>query len=321
MIDPLLLDSATAWLLANFLEIVGFLGAVTLALGIASWVERGSSTKSKAAAARREQSRREREREAADRREALSRRIAEDEFREAVGVGRDLYRRTTVAAALGAGVVVTALTGGSWAMAIATAVTIPILRSNRSTSAIEKSRSRAASEDLVPAARAISGMVVDGMSMAEAIGEYARGSEAASIQTALRNALNSPDSLEQGIRVEVDKARFRIVRDFLEILAEGSDPAQSAKVTSASLERFAEVSARRQAALRTTLNKTSQARLNRRLILVMIPGSLLITAFQVGIGTFFGTLGGNVLIIVVTGMLGAAVVVSERLIAAATAKF
>ncbi len=53
----------------------------------------------------------------------------------------------------------------------------------------------------------------------------------------------------------------------------------------------------------------------------MIPLSLIITSFQVGLPTFFGTFGGNLLIFIVSTMLGLAIVVSDRLIARATAQF
>lgn len=250
----------------------------------------------------------------------IERRLAEEEFLAAVGVHPKEYRRQTTFAAFVAGAV-TFIATGSWAMLIAVLIAIPSYRSGRTVALIEKARSRAASEDLVPAARSISALIGDGMSLAEAIGEYTRTTEGTTLQASLRAAVSSPDSLEIGLRAEAVKARFRIVRDFLEIIAEGASASTRGVVTASALERFAEVSARRQAALRTTLNKTSQARLNRRLVLVMIPLSLIITSFQVGFPTFFGTTGGNLLIFTVSTMLGLAILVSDRLINRATAQF
>ena len=269
------------------------------------------ATKGRTVAERAEKRRRNKE---------VERLLAEEEFVASIGIHPREYRRQTIFATFVTAALVIVATG-SWAVVIAVLIAIPAQRSGRTVAIIEKARSRAASEDLVPAARSISALIGDGMSLAEAIGEYTRTTEGTTLQASLRAAIASPDSLEIGLRAEANKARFRIVRDFLEILAEGASASTRGAVTAAGIERFAEVSARRQAALRTTLNKTSQARLNRRLVLVMIPLSLMITSFQVGLSTFFGTFGGNLLIFIVSSMIGMAIIVSDRLINRATAQF
>ena len=110
------------------------------------------------------------------------------------------------------------------------------------------------------------------------------------------------------------RANQDTVREFFEILADGASAARQTAMTSETLDKFSDISMQRRTAYQSAIRATGQARNTRMVLTIMVPGMLAMSVLLGSFDAMFHTTIGNVLLLVILGLLMMAYQITNMLI-------
>jgi Flp pilus assembly protein TadB len=247
---------------------------------------------------------------------ARSRRAGERdsaEFEAVVGMSRGFYRIRTALIA-GAAAVVFYLLTGSFVPAFWAFYFMANFLHGRVAGKLTASRNAALDHELLRYAPHISRMLESGMPLGQSLASIARPDPETPVKRAIKRALAPGRHMPAALAEEAEFAHQEAIRDFFDLLAEGSSSVQRQATTKAALERYTELNLKKRTGFRRTLAMTGQIRSTRNFLLLLIPGMYVVTLLNIGPETMFGTTVGEILTFVIFGAIALAVYLSNFVI-------
>jgi hypothetical protein len=207
---------------------------------------------------------------------------------------------------------------GSWGLAIATSMSLLMWRQGRSRGKMARAREESLAEELIPTAESIVESLEGGQTLIMAIREQARTMPHTTFERSIRRAAFPSGPLEDVLRGEERRAQQDVVKEFFEIMADGATTVRDTHLTTEILETFITLNARRQDAWTRAIQKTSQARGTRTLLLTIVPLIMAASTLQTGPAEMLHSSGGNLIIVIVFGLLLVAVTITNGILNSVT---
>lgn len=246
--------------------------------------------------------------------------IRAEEFQAAVGQTRSRYTLITLMVT-GIIALLVFVFLGSWSLTLISGGVFYRWWMGRANGKVSALRSGLSGEEMLPAARQLSGSLNSGMSLAQSLADLLRGGQDSGLKRSVRRALADSRGLEEGLREEEHRAQQDMLREFFEILTDGATAARNATITAETLDKYADINQRRRNRFQLTMRVTAQARGSRSMLLAIVP-------FMYGLGVMISsselmlhTLGGNIITLLIVFLLGMATLITNRIINGATKGF
>ena len=237
--------------------------------------------------------------------------VEREEFTSTMRMSPDKYLLRSLAYAGAVAAIIMAITG-SWGFAAYALVGIPLMRSGSAHNKIQRSREESFSNEMLPLAQQIQDNLATQIPFSAVLAALSKMQEDTPMNRAIRRAVSSPGGLAEGLHFEMNRFKGGVEREYWELLAEGvsMDPS----IVQKTLTAFIDMSQRRQLARREAIRGAIAARADRKMIMVLGPGMLVLNVVFSGGSALLHTTPGNILTLVEGALLLAAMFSTEFLV-------
>ena len=237
--------------------------------------------------------------------------VEREEFTSTMRIGPGQYLVRSLAYAFAAAAIIMFF-AGSWGFAAYALVGIPFFRDGTAHNRIQRAREESFSNEMLPLAQQIQDNLATQIPFSAALASLSKMQEDTPMIRAIRRAVSSPGGLAEGLRFEMNRFKGGVAREYWEILAEGvsMDP----NLVQKTLAAFIDMSQRRRDAWREAVRGAIEARDDRKMIMVLGPGMLVLNVVFSGGYALLHTTPGNILVLAEGALLVLAMISTEYLV-------